>query len=145
IFYDWMNQGSLEQVTRVDGLHQQQVNIFNPTFPDPGAITAVLPADRYLFEPGLTLPMNTRFSGGVDQQLSKFLRLGVLYQHWRTDDMWRGFNLNAPVNGVRPNATAANIIEVVPDAQFRAHQVTFNWSVGAPNPPRNDGTGKRWD
>jgi outer membrane receptor protein involved in Fe transport len=69
IFYDWMNQGTLEQVTRVDGLHQQQVNIFNPSFPDPGAITAVLPADRYLFDPSLTMPRNTRFSGGIDQQL----------------------------------------------------------------------------
>ena len=33
IFYDWMNQSTLEQVVRVDGLHQQQVNIFSPPYP----------------------------------------------------------------------------------------------------------------
>jgi len=130
LFYDWMNQNTLEQVTRVDGLHQLQVNVFNPSYPDPGPITSVLPADRYLLDPGLQLPMNTRFSGGVDQQLSRSWRVGVLYQHWRTDDMWRGLNLNAPVDGVRPNAASANVIEVVPDAQFRAHQVSFTWNYG---------------
>lgn len=145
IFYDWMGQGTLEQVARVDGLHQQQVNIFNPGYPDPGAITASLPSDRYLLDPSLQLQKNIRFSGGVDQQLSKMFRVNVLYQHWRTDDMWRGFNLNAPVNGVRPNASIANIVDVVPDAQFRAHQVTFGWSFGAPNQPPNNGAGKRWD
>ena len=81
IFYDWMNQGTLEQVARVDGLHQQQVNIFNPSYPDPGVISAALPADRYLFDPSLKLQMNTRFSGGVDQQINTRLRVNVLYQH----------------------------------------------------------------
>jgi hypothetical protein len=130
IFYDWMNQNTLEQITRVDGLHQLQVNVFNPTYPDPGPITSVLPADRYLLDPDLKLPMNTRFSSGVDQQLSKSWRVGVLYQHWRTDDMWRGSNLNAPVAGVRPNPASANVIDVVPDAQFRAHQVSLTWNYG---------------
>jgi hypothetical protein len=74
--------------------------------------------------------MNTRFSGGVDQQLSKSWRVGVLYQYWRTDDMWRGSNLNAPVNGVRPNPASANIIEVLPDAQLRFHQVSITWNYG---------------
>ena len=74
--------------------------------------------------------MNKRVSAGVDQQLSSRVRVNVLYQHWRTDDMWRGLNLNAPVNGVRPNPASANIIEVVPDAQFRAHQVTFGGNYG---------------
>ena len=85
IFYDWMSQNTLEQVARVDGLHQHQVNIFDPAYPDPGPITAVLPADRYLLDPSLQLPMNIRFSGGVDQQVSKYFRMNLLYQHWRTD------------------------------------------------------------
>jgi hypothetical protein len=144
IFYDWMNQNTLEQVTRVDGLHQQQVNIFSPAYPSPGAITSVLPADRYLFDSGLKLPMNTRFSGGVDQQLNARVRVNVLYQHWRTDDMWRGFNLNAPVNGVRPNPASANIIDVVPDAEFRAHQLTVGWNYGPPPQGFNNG-GPLWD
>jgi len=71
--------------------------------------------------------------------------VNVLYQHWRTDDMWRGLNLNAPVNGIRPNPAVANIIEIVPDAQFRAHQLTLGWNFGLPNQPPNNGAGKLWD
>ena len=145
IFYDWMNQNTLEQVARVDGLHQQQVNIFNPAFPDPGAITSVLPADRYLLDPSLRPPKNTRLSAGVDQQLSKVVRVNVLYQHWHTDDMWRGLNLNAPVNGVRPNPASANVIDVVDDAEYRADWVTFGWNAGFPQPPNANLAGKLWD
>jgi hypothetical protein len=145
IFYDWMNQGTLEQVTRVDGLHQQQVNIFNPSFPDPGVITAVLPADRYLFDPSLTMPRNTRFSGGIDQQLLPRVRVNAIYQHWRTDEMWRGLNLNAPVGGLRPNPSVANIIDVMSDASFRAHQLTVGWNfIPPPQQPFNT-QGTLWD
>jgi hypothetical protein len=145
IFYDWMNQGTLEQVTRVDGLHQQQVNIFNPSFPDPGVITAVLPADRYLFDPSLTMPRNTRFSGGIDQQLLPRVRVNAIYQHWRTDETWRGLNLNAPVDGLRPDPSVANIIDVMSDASFRAHQLTVGWNfIPPPQQPFNT-QGTLWD
>ncbi len=134
IFYDWMNQNTLEQVTRVDGLHQQQVNIFNPSYPDPGAITAVLPADRYLFDPSLKMPRNIRFSGGIDQQLTSRVRVNAIYQHWRTDEMWRGLNLNAPAGGV-----------VMADASFRAHQLTLGWNFIAPPQPQFNTQGALWD
>jgi len=145
IFYDWMNQNTLEQVTRVDGLHQQQVNIFNPSYPDPGAITAVLPADRYLFDPSLKMPRNIRFSGGIDQQLLPRVRVNAIYQHWRTDEMWRGLNLNAPVDGVRPNPGVANVIDVMSDASFRAHQVTLGWNVVPPQQQPFNSQGTLWD
>jgi hypothetical protein len=132
IFYDWLERSTLEQVIRVDGNHQQEVNIFNPAYPDPGAIVSTLPSNRYMFEPGLRAPKSTRFSGGVDQQLAPRIRVNGLYQHWRTDDMWRGLNLNAPVGGVRPNPANANIIDVVSDAAFTAHQLTVGWNIGLP-------------
>ena len=144
IFYDWMNQGTLEQVTRVDGLHQQQVNIFNPSYPDPGSITAVLPADRYLLDPSLKMPRNIRFSGGIDQQLAPRLRVNAIYQHWRTDEMWRGLNLNAPVGGVRPNAAVANILDVMSDASFRAHQLQVGWNVVPPQLQPFNAQGALW-
>ena len=36
VFYDWLPNGTYEQTLRVDGLRQQELNILNPTFPDPG-------------------------------------------------------------------------------------------------------------
>jgi hypothetical protein len=41
IFYDWLNNSTYEQTVRVDGVRQQELNILDPGFPDPGAFGAV--------------------------------------------------------------------------------------------------------
>src|SRR5499427_6719288 len=145
IFYDWLERSTLEQVVRVDGNHQQEVNIVTPAYPDPGVIAQTLPSNRYLFDPAIQAPRNTRLSTGIDQQLGSRVRVNVLYQHWRNDGMLRGLNLNAPVDGIRPNPLAANVIDVVSDAQFRAHQVTFGWNVGAPQQGPFNNASTLWD
>jgi hypothetical protein len=35
IFYTWLNPADIEQTVRVDGVHQQDLLIINPGFPDP--------------------------------------------------------------------------------------------------------------
>jgi len=35
--YDWLSMGNYEQTLRVDGFRQQELNILNPTYPDPGS------------------------------------------------------------------------------------------------------------
>ncbi|MBI4486209.1 MAG: carboxypeptidase regulatory-like domain-containing protein, partial [Acidobacteria bacterium] len=47
IFYDWLESSTYEQTVRVDGLHQIDETIINPSYPDPGLATGtVLPASR---------------------------------------------------------------------------------------------------
>jgi hypothetical protein len=71
--------------------------------------------------------------------------VNAIYQHWRTDEMWRGLNLNAPADGVRPNPSVANIIDVMSDASFRAHQLTVGWNfIPPPQQPFNT-QGTLWD
>ena len=36
IFYDWLTTNTIEQTLRLDGFRQQELNISNPSFPDPG-------------------------------------------------------------------------------------------------------------
>ena len=43
--------------------------------------------------------------------------------------MYRGLNLNAPVDGVRPDPLFGNVIEVVSDASSRQHEVQFAMTV----------------
>ena len=88
---------------RVDGFHQQEANIFNPAYPDPGPIGAVLPSNQYQFDSGLQGARNMRLSGGFDQQLAPRVRMNVLFAYIRGENLWRGLNLNAPVAGVRPD------------------------------------------
>jgi len=144
IFNDWFGTGTYEQTLRVDGFRQQEIDIVNPTYPDVGAIAvAAAPGNKYLLG-GARLSHQNRASVGVDQRY-KQLQLSATYAFTRGGALARGQNLNAPLSGVRPNATFGNIIEVVSDAESRTNQLqmnaTFNSGAllpiqGARNAPR---------
>jgi hypothetical protein len=67
------------------------------------------------------------------------IRLNATYAYVRGESVFRGLNLNAPVDGVnRPDPNYANIVEVVGDASVRQHTLnigsTINFNVGAQGP-----------
>jgi hypothetical protein len=67
-----------------------------------------------------------------------------LYAYTRSEDMWRGLNLNAPSSGARPYAAFANVIAGVSDASARQHQLTLGWNIGLPPQPPGNETQKFW-
>ena len=75
-----------------------------------------------------------RYSAGVDQVLSARLRLNFLYNYIHLQQQPRGLNVNAPVDGVRPDPGFLNVIAVVTDAQIRRHEYTVN-AIVALAPP----------
>jgi hypothetical protein len=133
LFYDWLTANTYEQTLRVDGFRQQELNIANPTYPDPTASLEggiVAPVNRYLLGDAVRMPRQLRFSGGVDRGLTRQARVGFTYAHLRGTGLQRGRNLNAPVDGVRPDPRFGNVIEVVSDAGSRNDtlQTFFNMS-----------------
>jgi hypothetical protein len=122
-FYDWLPGTTYEQTVRVDGFHQQEINIINPTYPELTDAGAAPPVARYLLADGLSLPANSRLSLGVEQRLAPKVQASVTYAYVRGASILRGLNLNAPVDGVRPDPRFGNIIEVVSDASSRQRQV----------------------
>ena len=139
VFYDFLAQTTLEQSIRVDGTHEQELNIVNPAYPNPGTSAVLPPVNRYFLDPDLRAPRSTRFSGGIEQTLHASptwsVRLNGLYAYTRTEDAWRGLNENALVNGVRPDSRFANVVDVVPDESARQHQLTLAWNIGLPPQP----------
>lgn len=129
IFYDWLASGTYGQTVQFDGTHQLEVNLRNPTYPDPGPIGATLPTNRYLLGDGLQLARNKRLSLGVSQRILKRLSLGVTYADTRGSHLLVGDNLNAPVDGVRPDPAFANIIETVSDASARSKTLSLYANV----------------
>ena len=129
IFYDWLPAGTYQQALQVDGVRQQELNIVNPSFPDPGSLGVVPPVNRYLLGSGYSAPRTTRFSAGIEQGLGKLVRVVTTYSYQRGSDLSRGLNLNIPLNGIRPDPAFANIIEVVSDAQSRQHQVQVDANI----------------
>jgi len=119
IFYDWLNANVYEQSLRVNGFRQRELNIANPSFPDPGNVGTISTTNRYLLSDDLPMARNTRLSAGVDQTISSRVRAGFTYAHIAGTGLMRGENLNFPINGVRPDPLFVNIIRVVDDAGSR--------------------------
>ena len=144
VFYDWLPTNTYEQTVRIDGFKQREINIANPTYPEPPlTIAGVTPADRYLLDPALAHPRNSRVSGGVDYVFSERFRVNGTYRYIRAEGNLRGLNLNTPVNGVRPSPEFGNVIQVVGDGSMRQHVWNFG---GQTNFPQELGrTARRWD
>jgi len=129
VFYDWLPNGTYEQALRVDGFRQRELNIFDPSFPDPRSVGLVSPGNRYLLGRAYHMPQTTRVSAGIDQGLLKVVRVSGTYSYQRGSKLSRGINLNAPVDGTRPDPSYRNIVEVVSDAASRQHQLQVDANV----------------
>jgi hypothetical protein len=148
VFYDWLFSNIYEQTLRVDGFRQREINVINPPFPNPGTINGTsAPTNKYLLADGLQMQRNFRMSAGFDRQLTKMIRVNASYAHTSGENLMRGFNLNQPDSGVRPDPTFSNVVEVLGDARSRAHTVNigtsinFNVSGGGPGGPIMMGPG----
>jgi hypothetical protein len=135
IFHDWLAANTYEQTLRVDGFRQQELNILNPSYPNPALSTGLVNAtNRYLLDSNLKMPRTMRLSASFDQTVSR-LRLSGTYAYTRGENALRGENLNAPVNGVRPMPEFSNVIRVLSDGSNRQHQfnTSGNFSFSAPS------------
>ena len=129
LFYDWMPTSTYEQVLRVDGQRQQEINIVNPSYPDPGTDAVIPPTNRYVLDPAYHMPRTARVSAGIDQQLVKVVRVSATFSYQHGSDLARGVNLNAPVDGVRPDPTYATVVDVVSDASSWQHQLQIDGTI----------------
>jgi hypothetical protein len=93
--------------------------------------------NRYVLGDGVRMPRNIRFSGGVDQQLTRLFRAGVTYAHIRGSSLQRGLNLNPIENGARHDDRFINIVQVTSDARSQQDTISVNFDGGLapPAPP----------
>ena len=111
IFYDWFDAGVYEQTIRVDGTHQVDLIVQNPSFPVTEGVGTSLPAS-VIRAGAIGQPIIHQASIGFEKPLTP-------WADFRTDYMWtRGFNtlrsvnVNAPTDGVRPDSSFGNITEI---------------------------------
>src|SRR5262249_54692551 len=76
-----------------------------------------------------------RVSGGIDQTITPRIRVNATYSHIQGSRYLRGRNLNAPLNGARPDPAFANVVEVLSDADSHVHQLftSVNMSLSTPS------------
>ena len=136
IFYDWVSTSIYEQTLRLDGFRQREVNVVDPSYPDPGLDGFVAPINRYLYSEDVEMVRTARMSAGVQQTLTPRFRVGATYSDTRGRNIARGSNLNAPVDGIRPDPRFANVVAVVSDGgnRLRSLSVNFSLSLATPSP-----------
>ena len=139
LFHSWLPEEPIEQTLRLNGEIQREIFVHNPAYPDPGPVTErLLPTNMYSIG-NFKLGRNVRYSAGIDQVLSPRVRLNFLYNYIHLQQGPRGVNVNAPVNGVRPDPNFANVIEVETDTEARRHEVSVNAiiALAPPSPALN--------
>jgi hypothetical protein len=139
IFYDWLSAGTFEQAMRVDGFRQRELQIVNPSYPvvDESVGGIVPPVNRYLLKDDIQMARNQRVSVGLDQIITPRLRGSVSFSVIRAGGILRGINLNAPVNGVRPDPEFGTVIMAVDEGRqhTRSMSASMSFSVLPPGSP----------
>ena len=137
-FHGFIPEQLYEQTLRIDGQRQREYIIRNPSYPDPGDVTALPPSavNRYLLGEDFHLQQNFRWSAGIDQVISPRLRVNVLYNWIHLQEQPRGLNMNPIVNGARLDPNYGNVIASVTDSEIKRHEVFVNTtiSLAAPSP-----------
>ena len=136
VFYNWFGAGTYAQTLRVNGFRQQEINIDNPTYPDLGGAAVLSTTNKYVLG-DLEMERSFRISAAVDRTLTPKVRVSLTSATSRFTNQLRGLNLNAQVNGVRPDPLFANVIQVVPDASSRNYDlipdININFAGGIRN------------
>jgi hypothetical protein len=126
--YDWIDSNLYKQSQLVDGFRLREINVTQPSYPEPPSTGVTSATNRYLWSDDLTLPTGHRLSLGADEQITPDMRVNVAYTWaWDRGEL-RGRNLNAPVNGVRPDPDFANVVALVSDAESKLHSLNIGWN-----------------
>ena len=124
-FTDWLGLGTYEQTLRLDGVAPAGSQHHRPGLSQSGhrAARRRRPTGTSSIRAS-ALPESQLANVGVDQMIG-MMRLSATYAMRRGTQQLRGRNLNVPVNGVRPDPTFTNVVDVIGDAAQRGSTVTF--------------------
>ena len=128
IFYDWYDSNLVEQTIRVDGTHQVDVVIQNPSFPVGSSGGTRLPGSL-IRSASLGQPIIHQASAGFERPLTGWADLRADYMFTRGYDSLRSINVNAPVNGVRPNPAVGNITEIQSSGRRASDRATVSLNM----------------
>lgn len=158
IFYDWYEASTYEETLQVDGTRVQDLTVRQPGYPNPygQGLLQVLPSGR-VQQGDLHLPIVYQGMAAVERALTSSFRVNLGYTVRNGTGLLRGVNVNAPdANGLRPDPSAGNAIEIRSIGRLREHEVSLgangrapwrNVSVGARYTYRrayDDGNGPTW-
>lgn len=144
MFHDWLSTSTYQQTLQFDGFRMQEVNVANPSFPDPGPLGPATPVQRYLLAEDLVLPRTARASLGLSRTITRMVSVSAVYAYTRGIGLFIGENLNAPVDGLRPDPQFANVIQAVSGGKSQVHTLDSSVTLNLAGLGTNPTTGPLW-
>jgi hypothetical protein len=131
IFHQTFSIGNFMQLEQLDGLHQTQIVIRNPSFPDPfaGGIAQSVPTSLRSVSDGLVATYTNNFSASIEKALKNGASISVAYDFIRGNHVYRSRNINAPLPElfVRPDPTQGNIWQLESSGLSSFNGLTFGY------------------
>jgi hypothetical protein len=134
-FYGWMPVRIEEESIRLaQGSTEEEVIIRDPSYPDPFAAGTLTtrrdPPTRLTLADTAELPRWQRSSVGIDHQIRPGMRLNFDTFYETTSNDFRALDLNAPVNGVRPDPNFGRtlLVQSIGRTRRTGFNVDFNYS-----------------
>jgi hypothetical protein len=135
IFHSQLDEGTYRQTLLVDGRRQWDLMISGPGYPDPlsaGVTETAAPPSIIRARADLEMPVNRRYSIGVDQPIGRFFRFRGTASRQTGENLFRSHNANAPVDGVRPDPSVLNVTELESTARSLNESVQADLFVNYP-------------
>ena len=139
LFYDWYDASLYDQTLRVDGTTVRDIRISCIAANDYCASVANLdavaagitmtPSGRIQASDNLQMPRVHQASVSYDRQLTQNVMLQTSYQVLRGRNLMRSVNVNAPVDGVRPNPTFGDITQFESTGKSSSDRLTIGTRI----------------
>jgi hypothetical protein len=136
LFYDWYDQSLYSQTLRVDGVTVQDIRITCSALNnfcadaansfDPLALgVSVARSGRIQASEDLQMPRVHQASISYDRQVTPWLTTQTSYQMLRGRNTMRSRNINAPIDGVRPNPAFGDITQFESTGRTESDRLTL--------------------
>jgi carboxypeptidase family protein/TonB-dependent receptor-like protein len=142
VFYDRFAENLTLQALRFNGTNQRQYLVTDPAILDAvvfslnGAANVpttdqlaafAQPQTTRVVSPDLQTPLTIQAAFGVERQLPFKTTLAATYVNAHTSRLLRSRNINAPINGVRPNPLTGNVFQYESTGRFNQQQLILNF------------------
>jgi Carboxypeptidase regulatory-like domain/TonB dependent receptor len=142
IFYERFGRYLILQAQRFNGISQQQYIVTDPVILDSIVFTAngasnvptvqslnsfAQPQTTRIVSPALNIPRYVQTALSVERQLPFKTTVSLSYVNTGIQRQLRSRNINAPVNGVRPQPNAGNIFQYESTGRYNQNQLIVNF------------------
>ena len=139
VFYDWYDASLYDQTLRVDGTTVRDIRIscieandYCASVVNLDALAAgitMTPSGRIQASDNLQMPRVHQASISYDRQLTPNIMLQTSYQVLRGANLMRSRNVNAPVDGMRPNPAFGDITQFESTGRSSSDRLTVGTRV----------------